>query len=424
MILTSKFNTKQLFSLLFFMLSISFFFPNVHVLSSHKMQLIYSLFLLILLMLFNRGKLNTNIYNILAYLILAFWVIYSLSTYFWAINTDSVITTTITYLFNLLIFYMITNICDDFKQSKRFLIFLYMILILYVLLAIWEITTWNHLSTSWLTQENVISFIPTGPFYNQNNFAWIITLLLPFLIFSLKFFKHSVLHILSSLLLLTILVIFIIQGARIAIVIMLLELLIFLIFFVKLKTKLSIILALILLVIYVNGKFPMEFNLFTDNIKESFESLGKEKESYRMESMETRVLLIRYAIEMCSESFLFGVGSGNFIDNINYDKVILTSGIKDAHNFMFELLATNGFLLVLIFLISILVISFKLINRARITEDRNKYLFFAAGISLFFFFPASMMPSSILQYHCHWVVLAYIYSLYVISSKKSDIITK
>ncbi|MDO9578470.1 MAG: O-antigen ligase family protein [Candidatus Cloacimonadales bacterium] len=224
-------------------------------------------------------------------------------------------------------------------------------------------------------------------------------------------------YIISSLLLFIILVIFMLQGARIAIMIMLVELFIYFIFFQKMKKKIFIIFILFFIFFFINAKFPNEVNLIKAKSIDEILSLSKEDESYRLESMETRIILIHHAIEMCFDSYLFGIGSGNFVENMNYERTITTSGIKDAHNFIFELVATNGFFLTLFFAISILVISIKLLIRARKVDNRNKYLLYSAGISLLFFIPASAMPSSILQYHCHWVVLSYIYSLYSISSR-------
>ena len=415
-----KVNTKFIYFLVFSIATISFFFPNIHFIFSYKMQLFFTLNLLILLLILKKGNFKFNNLQKSAYFFFIFWIIYSLFTYFWAINKEFVFVTTLRYIVNFLILYIILETFDDFKDFSIVLKLFYFILIVYIIIAFWEVVTWQHLSTSGLTQRNAISFIPTGPFYNQNNFAWAITMLVPFLLFSGKYYDNIFVKITSSIMLFLIFIIFLLQGARIALMIMVVDLLIYFIFFQNFKKKLAIISFSILIILIFSVKYPQYFEFAKAYSLEEIQSFSKEDESFRLESIETRLMLVNYAIEMCLDSYLLGVGSGNFMENMNYGRTISTSGIKAAHNFIFELIATNGLFLVLLFSFFILLIAVKLIINARKMKNKNKFIVYAAGFSLLFFIPASAMPSSILEYHCHWIVLSFIYSIYIVTCDQSS----
>ncbi|MCD4704639.1 O-antigen ligase family protein [bacterium] len=372
-------------------------------------------------MLLQKGYFNLSCMKIYAYFFILLWIGYSLLSFFWAKNPTIVLKYTYALMIKFIIFFIITQSITSIKSFKYFFYVFYFVYITYIVIAVWEFFTWDHLLPSSLTVRNVISFIPTGPFYNQNDFAWILMILSPFIFFSINFFNNFLFKIFSSLLLIITLFIFIVQSARIALMLFFVETLIYFFFFLNLKKKISIILVFIIILLFFSINYSTEYNLIKKNLTDQFASLSQEQETIRMDSMETRMLLIKYALEMTLDTYLFGVGSGNYLENMDYKRAEATSDILITHNYILELIATNGLLIGLFFIFSIYFIAIKLLRKAKKEETKNKFLFLAGGYSLIIFLPASALPSSIMLFFCHWIILSAIFSLFDISVDNSEI---
>jgi O-antigen ligase len=410
------------FSLLFiFFTSIAFLFPNVNTLFSFQFRMFYVFFALIQIILLQKGYFNLSCMKIYAYFFILLWIGYSLLSFFWAKNPTIVLKYTYVLVIKFIIFFIITQSITSIKRFEYFFYVFYFVYFIYIVIAIWEFFTWSHLSPSSLTVRGVISFIPTGPFYNQNDFAWILLILSPFIFFSISFFNNFLFKIFSSLLLIITLFIFIVQSARIALILFFVEILIYFFFFLNLKKKIRIILVLIIILLFFSIHYSTEYNLIKKDLIAQFASLSQEQETIRLESMETRVLLIKYALEMTLDTYLFGVGSGNYLENMDYKRAEATSDILITHNYIVELIATNGLLIGLFFVFSIFFIAIKLFKKAKREKTKNKFLLLAGGCSLIIFLPASALPSSIMLFFCHWIILAAIFSLFDITVNNSEV---
>ncbi len=417
----NKVKNINLSLLIIFILSLAFFFPNINLFFSLKYRMVYLFFSLLLILLLQKGYFHLSDMKFYAYIFLLLWIGYSLLSFFWAKNPTIVLKYTYALVTKFVLFFIITQLITSIKMFNCFFYILYFIYIIYITISIWEFTTWNHLAPSSLTVRGVQSFIPTGPFYNQNNFAWILIIISPFIFFSINFFKNSFLKIFSFLLLLISLLIFIAQGARIALLLFSVEILIYFTFFLNLKKKIVVLLFFIFMLLFFSNHYPKEYNLIKNYSIKHFSILSKEKETIRLESMETRVLLTKFALEMTLDTYLFGVGSGNYLDNMDYKRAEATSDILNTHNYIVELIATNGLLIGLFFVFSIFFIAIKLLRKAKREKTKNKFLLLAAGYSLIIFIPAGALPSSIMLFFCHWIILAAIFSLFDISVDNSEI---
>jgi O-antigen ligase len=371
-------------------------------------------------MLLNKAYIHLSRMKIYAYFFLLLWILYSLLSFFWAKNQIIVLKYTVFLVIQFLIFFIITQLITSIKRFKYFFYLIYFVYVIYIIIGIWEFFTWNHLAPSSHTIRGVVSFIPTGPFYNPNNFAWILIILSPFIFFSINFFNNFLSKVFSSLLLLITLFIFIAQSARIAILLYSVEILVYFLFFLNFKKKIGVLLFLIFFLLFFSNHYPTEYNSIKNYFFDQFVSLTKEKDTIMLESIETRVLLVRFASEMTLDSCLFGVGAGNFMDNMDYKREEATSGILITHNYILELIATYGLLIGLFFIFSIFFVAIKLFKKSKREKSKYKYLLLAAGYSFIIFIPASMLPSSIMLFFCHWIVLSAIFSLFDINSDNSE----
>ncbi|KQC11970.1 MAG: hypothetical protein APR54_10295 [Candidatus Cloacimonas sp. SDB] len=180
-------------------------------------------------------------------------------------------------------------------------------------------------------------------------------------------------------------------------------------FFTKKKNVSLFISVTIILLIILFTAVPRVVDLFTDTLAQSISSLFTESDSYHMKSIETRVELIKHSMTMLFESYLFGVGAGNFSDNMTFDRIYSTSGIAIPHNYFFEILATFGLVITLLWFLFIIYIGITLLIKNFGNEKSNIQL--ASGFAMILLVPASTLPSTIMLFFSHWIIIALSISL-------------
>jgi len=415
-----NFTSKSIFPYLFILLLFYTFFP---IFDEHYLFLfaflLFIVFLIETIISPNKIKLSKN--NIFTYFFFLFWLSYSLLTVYWAKDTKSVLLYSMRILCFFITFFLTTQFAKDKQKINFIIIILVIIYFSYLLISVWEIITLNHIPISHNFSPKSFSYIPHGPFYNENDFSAIIIILSPISFFLYKFLKYKVLaSVLSLISIFLLFVITILQGSRIGLITLSFLTIIFAIFFTNLKEKINIIILFLLLVFIISTSNNIYIKIFRKYFIVQLRTINTEKQSYRLKSVKIRENLIKTALDMGFDSYLMGVGSGNFISEMSSDKQENTSGVLITHNFWMEVFSTNGliiFLMLIIFYTNMIINLFRLIKISQ--NDKDKFLIWSFIFTLFLFLPASILPSTIFRYYHFWIIFGIIYSF--IEQKKNYI---
>ncbi|GAB1366670.1 hypothetical protein MASR1M36_15410 [Candidatus Cloacimonadaceae bacterium] len=330
---------------------------------------------------------------------------YAAISYFWAINKPETHYYTTLLLRNALIFIMFSALFRDQAIRHKIHYLFTLVLIAYLLTALWEITTKQHLPVSKLYGKD--SFVPTGPFYGENLLAAFILPLLPYLIFLPKVLPGKLTRVFSQLLSLACLLIVTLQGARIALLAVAAMLVWLAVWHASWKSRLLSILLVALLgsaLSFFAGPF---MRLGIAIARREIVSLSSEQVSSRLSSMQIRRQLITESLEILESSHFFGVGAGNFERHMDTDRLYRTAGIINPHNYFLELMGNFGlvFLLFFLFLYGRWLYWLYLAYRHS-TNVQTKYYYLMHLVSLLMFIPAASMPSSIKWNHHIWIMFA------------------
>lgn len=342
--------------------------------------------------------------NIRPFLFLAGWTILNLASYIWAMDKTLVLSYTAWILRYMALFLIYDKLFEDPGLLRKFHWFLFLLMLLYVGTALVEMFTFKHLPVSRHYGKGF--FIPSGPFYNENNLASYLLLFSPFLLFVPRISGKRWLAALSAPLMLVILVIMVIQGARIAMLALGAFLAYYFIVQTNWKTKLILLLALALLAGGIYARYNREAHLLYKVFNYQTGTLGSERKSIYMSSIQIRVQLIKETLDMAARSGFIGVGGGNYEPHMQGDAIYRTAGITNAHNYFMELLGNWGLpgLLAFLYLYFYWLVGLWKLYRNSTGADRQRYLMYF--ISLLLFVPASSVPSSIRWNYFVWIYFA------------------
>jgi len=169
-------------------------------------------------------------------------------------------------------------------------------------------------------------------------------------------------------------------GGRAGQVVFFILMIVFFIQYFKLSFKtfflISIGLPLIFFIYYNNSK------IFKDRVNQTFFSL-KHIESYRQTSLGQRYTFAQNSIKIIKDNFLFGVGTGDFVDEYKKINRIYTPDIRvpgQPHNMYLLVCAQNGIIGLFVFLFLI----FCIFRYSIIIND--KYKFIRIGFIIYFIF--------------------------------------
>ncbi|HQH50451.1 MAG TPA: O-antigen ligase family protein [Candidatus Cloacimonadota bacterium] len=347
--------------------------------------------------------------NILPFLFLAGWTILNLASYIWAMDKTLVLSYAAWILRYMFLFFIYDKLFEDPELLRRFHWFLFLLVLLYVGTALLEMLTCKHLPVS--RHYGSGFFVPSGPFYNENNLASYLLLFSPFLLFMPQIYGKRWLALLSALVMPVIMVIMVIQGARIAMLALGAFLAYFVIVQTTWKTKLVLLLAAVLLAGGIYVRYNREARLLYQVLDYQTSTLGSERKSIYMSSIQIRVQLIKESIDMATRSGFIGVGGGNYEPNMQGDAIYRTAGITNAHNYFMELLGNWGLpgLLGFLCLYSYWLAGLWKLYRKSTGADRQRYLMYL--ISLLLFVPSSSVPSSIRWDYFVWIYFAAVNSV-------------
>ncbi len=419
----SLFDKAYYFGLLLIFL-ISFFpiFYNINRYTNTFVIYAFAIFFIIKFIIQDE-KFRINRSRLRIYSFLIFWIIYSLFTLVWAKN----IKLTMLHTHYISLFFITFFIFTQSFRSKKYLNIFYYSLIgiffLYQILAIWELTTLQHLPTSSAGHNGTFSFVPFGPFYNRNDMAAVLLMLSPLVLFRIHISKNIIIKTIGIISLIFLFVMNTLSGSRIALLFIVLEFSIYFLFFIKFKNKIRLILSVVTILFLIKMSYTKEFQFFKLFLQNQYNSIQSESESYKTSSIKIRKALFYESIDLSLESGFLGVGAGNYISEMNGVRSKRTNGVKAAHNFLLELLSEYGLLLTLIMVYILIRWGIDLIIILKKTTGENRFIAYSCLFSLLLFIPASILPSSIIKYSFYWIIFAYIHlfieqNLYLIDKEK------
>lgn len=342
--------------------------------------------------------------NIRPFLFLAGWTILNLASYIWAMDKALVLNYTVFILRYTTLFLIYNKLFEDPVPLRGFHWFLFLLVLLYVGTALVEMLTFKHLPVS--RHYGKGSFIPSGPFYGENQLASYLLLFSPFLLFVPRVSGKRWLAVLSAPVILVVAVITVIQGARISMIALGVFLAYFFIVQTTWKNKVILLLAASLLAGGIYARYNREVYLLYQVFKKQAGTLSSEQTSIYMSSIQIRVQLIKETLDMAARSGFIGVGGGNYEPHMQGDAIYRTGGITNPHNYFMELLGNWGLpgLFGFLYLYLYWLAGLWKLYRKSTGADRQRYLMYL--ISLLLFVPASSVPSSIRWDYFVWIYFA------------------
>ncbi len=339
-----------------------------------------------------------------AYLFLCIWLAYSFLSILWADNSKHVLDYSFLIIRYVPIFIIFTQFFFVRKYQKLLIIFYQIVVMVYLGIAIWELSSGQHLpSSKWF---GTFFPYPTGPFYGENMLAAFWLLLLPYLTVPTCINKGWFLSTLTILIILAIYIIIILQGARIAMIAIALGGIIYLVRWASRALKIGFIALLIIIPLYFAHNYPVIWNALGKYAEEQITSIHTESQSASMSSIKIRVQLIKEGIDMFVQYGLVGVGSGNFEDIMRHGRMQRAGGMTNPHNYSLEILGDFGIMIFLGFLFLYLYWLYCLWHLIKKGEEDMRPIYRAHFFSLLMFIPASALPSSIRFYYLVWIYFA------------------
>ncbi|MCB5270201.1 MAG: O-antigen ligase family protein [Candidatus Cloacimonadaceae bacterium] len=408
-ILAGTWNSRPVFSprhmlcLLLTVYALIEFFPVNYTVSSIGFYAVLAISLA-WLMMFPESTLVTRA-NWEPMLFFGIWLAYALLGYIWAADREMAVDNALLVFRYGGVFVIFDALFREQRILARAHLAMVLILILYVLIAFWEMLTFQHLPSSRYYGVDFY-FLPTGPFYNQNNLAAFMLLIMPFMVFLPKLNQRAWLKpavLIGSVILL---VIFTVQGARIAMLAALGMLGFIGAFQSSFWSKISVLLMIILAVFAFIHFSPPNMQLGWKMLQRELNSFSTEAESAHMSSIKIRAQLVNETIDLAGQSAFMGLGGGNFEHYMNTDRHYRTAGIINAHNWFLEILGNYGILILAGFGYLYLRWLALLWSRYRSSYGRDKWLYLAYLWVLLLFIPASALPSSIRWNHHVWIIFA------------------
>jgi O-antigen ligase len=337
-------------------------------------------------------------------LFLSLWFIYNLASYAWARDGVEVMLYGLYILRYLALFIVFSKLFGQERQRRILPWFMFALVLLYVATAVWELATFRHLPTS--RKYGDITYMPTGPFYNENNLAAFLLLFSPFLLFAPKLAPRKGWGYLSSVVVVFILILMTIQGARIAMLALGAFLGYYFLFQVKWRHKLVLAAALGLIVAGIWFGFRSQVLFVYKVLQYQTATLGSERSSVFMSSIQIRQQLLKESFGMSARTGFIGVGGGNFEPVMRSEAMYDTGMISNPHNYLMELFGNWGILILAAFAYLYLHWLLGLWRLYRSSEGRQRSQYLMYLCSLLLFLPASVLPSTIRWNYFLWIYFA------------------
>ena len=342
-------------------------------------------------------------------LFLLIWFIYALLSILWAIDKSLAIRD-LTFLFIAL---SVIFLSVFFIKTDKDLIRLYgaWLFALFILIGVgyWEFFSGNHLPTSRYFHAVHMRkvFIPTGTFYNPNDYATFLSISFPLLMVQLSFHKKTFLRVLIFFVLVLIAFLVFRTDSRANILALVFETAMFFIIGIKWNNKLIVIFGLIAALLLTNFISATFVEGLFHEVQGTITSIIRQYQN-RTGSLAIRMNLFANGFWFLYQTYGFGVGSGNAEYWMATDPKYNTQGFLNLHNWWIEILTNYGLLIFIGYIFLLIIITTNLVRNLKY-QDRKKivtYFPMAFLISWGGFLFASLSSSSLMSQKHHWFLLA------------------
>ena len=375
----------------------------------------YRIFLLFLWFMFGlhiliKGKIIFSQSQIKGYLaFLCFWLGYAVLSLAWAISKEMALRNIIFLFMGVSVIFFSTY---HFRTKKDLQILYNLWLAVFgilILIGFWEHLTGYHLPVSGFFGETrtKFMFMPTGIFYNPNDYSTFLTLSMPFSIGIVHFGRKKYLRFFGLCSVLGAFYLIVVTGSRANMIAVLFELIFIFMFLLNLRRKFKLVITvgicIILLFMFLRG--PVQG--FFSQIGAELNSIVSQTES-RTGSVGVRMNLVRNGLLFLYSTIGFGVGAGNAEYYMTNFSQYYTAGIINPHNWWLEILIDYGILVFvgyIIFYIGIIQNLWKIYRKKQTIEE--KMICEALLVSLVGFFFASISSSSIMAFKPQWLLFAF-----------------
>jgi teichuronic acid biosynthesis protein TuaE len=342
---------------------------------------------------------------------LAVWFFYATLSLLWSADKPAALVDII-FLFMAfsLIFLSVYFLSDLGGVQGFFFIWLLMFGVL-VLVGLWEIKTGQHFSISRLAQSAHLNrrFAPSAFFRNENDLATVLTLGLPFVLVSVRYYRNVLIRFVSLSFLSLGFYVLIRTYSRANYVAVLMGLFFWFLFLLERKGKVKAFLVVVLLACLFFAILPGEtLNLFKlaggqlSTLASCF--LGQ---TYQR-SLNVRLNLFKNALIFLVRSYGLGVGAGNSSFYMANYQVYDTQGLLPLHSWFLSILTDYGLLILLGYLFFYIMLFRHLFYRWKNLKNLpEKAISEGLLVGLVSFVFASMSSSSIIALKPHWLFFAF-----------------
>lgn len=338
-------------------------------------------------------------------LFLLFWLIYAVLSINWAIDKISAVKHVISLFTSLSLIVFTAVFLETVKDlcvvTKIWLIFLGLTLIIGILETVYGV----HLPVSLFYQRDTV--VPTGFFYNPNDFATYLSLSAPFLLSYLLFNKKAQYRLLFLFPFFILIYVLVSTGSRANFLAVFLEIVYFIIVAYSFRKNRKELYVLITGSLLTSLLFPKRILDQLNSFIITLQSLAAQI-SNQMGSIGIRINLARNGLLFLLSTWGFGVGAGN-VEGWMQTRARFDSGhMTNIHNWFLEVLVNYGIFVFVGYLLFYLGMIYKILYVIKTHRNDHKLKVVGVAIlgSMIGFIFASMSPSSIIAFKPHWMIFA------------------
>ncbi|MED5073945.1 O-antigen ligase family protein [Anoxybacillus geothermalis] len=341
-------------------------------------------------------------------LFLITWILYGLLQTTWAIDKTSAIKQ-VYYLglFAVLIYTMLMFL-DSIRIFVRLNQFLYCMAVFFIVYGVAELTLNIHFPTSRVVLEPQLYHNvqrATAVFYNENDFSFYLVLVAPMFLLNI-FYKKRIERAVNLLFFIMIFYIVMANDSRVCLIALFIQVIAGL----WLERKTARNMKYHLMVLVLSGLAIL--TLFRGYLQHAYELIMYQL-STGSGSAGIRRELISKGIEFVKNSYLLGIGPGNFETNV----YVMTSGkgisgIFNAHNWWIELVANYGLFIFVLYAAMFmgLLVHLRWVQKKVNSRVYSRYASYFL-LSFIGFIFSSLSSSSIFYIWYQWLHLALALSL-------------
>lgn len=298
-----------------------------------------------------------------------------------------------------------------FQKQVHYLHFYYVwifMLFFLIMLGFWNHFTHHQLPLSrFYKGAYLYRARPTAVFTNENDFSTLLAIS-SFFFISLIFYGRMLFSkLLGLFLLLSSIYLIIAASSRANLLAIFFGMLFWFLFLAKQKQKTKLLLSLVGIVPLVAVLLNKKIIAIVNKLGSELGSLASSSQTYDA-SNHIRVNLLKNVLVFISNTFGFGVGTGNAETYMKTAAIYDTQGIVNVHNWWAEILLNYGIVIFAGYILLYLYLIIKLYRMNRfIYERRDRMIYESLLCGLIVFGLASISPSSIMALNYNWLFFAF-----------------